>query len=351
MRTIILLIMLSVSAIYSQNVNDIDTVFYNGKIKLAGTLSIPDNIKNPPCVILLTGSGRQTRDENIYGFKIFKIIADSLSRSGIAVFRFDDRGAGGSDIGETTATTADYAEDALAAVDFIKSFSKFDKIGLLGHSGGGMASIIAASSNDDVQFVILMAGPVISGGDVTLWQIKKLLKVKKVSRQDYMRKVALEKKIIQNVREGKNPETLYEPIFNEALKSYPELPENMRGRIKNDTLYAKLFASQTISSLNNPWTKFFFSYSPEDDLEQINVPILALYGSKDMQVPARIDSATLAQAAKVSGNTNVKIIVFPSANHLFQKAGSGLPEEYPNLPKKFIPGFLDSIKIWIKSLN
>ena len=351
MKTILIFILIAISAVYSQNVTEIDTAFYSGEIKLAGTLTIPASQANSPCVILLTGSGSQTRDEDIFGFKIFKTIADSLSRSGISVFRFDDRGTGNSEKGTAAATTADYAEDALASIDFIKSFSKFTKIGLLGHSEGGLASIIAASSSDEVEFIILMAGPTISGGDISLWQIKTLLKSEKLPKEDYDRKISLEKEIIKSVKDGRNPKELFPKLYNEGLKSYPDLPEEARERIPSDTLYAKLFASQTITALNNPWTKFFFSYSPDDDLEQIEIPVLALYGEKDMQVPARIDSVALADAAKVSGNENIKIIIFPSANHLFQKANTGLPDEYSKLPKKFIPGFLETIEKWIKNLK
>ncbi len=351
MKFLLAILFTFASIVTPQNITNIDTLFHNGEIKLGGTLTIPNNIKNPPCIILLTGSGNQTRDEDIFGFKIFKQIADSLSAKGIAVFRFDDRGMGESSIGSGTTTTADYAEDALSAIDFMKSFKKFGKIGLLGHSEGGVASIIAASSSDEVDFIILMAGPTIGGGKVSLYQIELLLKKNNLPDSVINRKLELEREIIRNVKNGENPEKMFRPIFDEALKGYSRLPESVRKRFSNDTTYAKLYANQTVGSLKNPWVKFWFSYSPKDDLGQIECPILALYGGLDTQVPAKEDSVALRQATDFSGNKNIEVIIFPMANHLFQKATTGMPNEYSSLEKSFVPGFLDSIATWINRLK
>jgi len=354
LKILLAVIILFSTVIFSQTeFTSIDTTFYSNGAKLAGTLTLPKIKEKMPAVILLTGSGSQTRDEMIYGFPIFKRIAEYLSSNGIAVFRFDDRGTGGSEVGDFGGTTADYAEDALAAFDFLQTLKIVDNnmIGFLGHSEGGMASIIAGASSPDIAFIILMAGPTIPGSEITLKQISNLLTRKGVSEKIKNEKLKLEKEIIEFVKDQGDPDTLYPKLFNEAVKNYTELPEATKKQITTDSAYAKIFATQTIKTLNNPWIKFWFTYNPKDDLTELSMPILGLYGGKDMQVPAKADSVALRNAAIESGNNKVKIVIFPDANHLFQNAKTGMPEEYPELPKQFVPNFLDSIVKWIKSIN
>ncbi len=352
-KILLLLIVFSSTLIFAQSeFTSIDTAFYSNGSKLTGTLTLPRIKRKVPAVILLTGSGNQTRDEIIYGFPIFKTIAEYLSSNGIAAFRFDDRGTGGSEVGNSGGTTAEYAEDALAAFDFIRTFPEVNqnKVGLLGHSEGGMAAIIAGAASSEISFIVLMAGPTIAGSEITLKQISSLLSRKGVSESVRNEKLKLEKEIIELVKNQGNTEILYPKLFDEAIKSFKELPEATKKQFPSDSAYAKLFASQTIRTLNNPWTKFWFTYNPEDDLLSLSMPVLGVYGGKDMQVPAKADSTALRSASIESGNSKVKIVIFPNANHLFQKANTGMPDEYPDLPKKFVSGFLDTIAVWIKSL-
>lgn len=324
-------------------------IFFNDKIKLAGTLTLPDTVGKFPAIVLLTGSGAQNRDENIFGFKIFKIIADNLTNNGYAVLRFDDRGIGGSSTGETIATTADYAEDALSAIQFLKTQKNIDtkKIGLLGHSEGGLASIIAGSASDDVSFIILMAGPSVNGGDLVLCQMKTLLKSQGISKGIIDKKIKLEKRIISTIQNNKNLNNLKDNLFNAALDEVKLLPEKIRKNIKSDSAYAEQITESQLHSLSNPWIKFFFTYDPTNAIESLNCPILILFGGKDMQVPVKLNKKPFETALKNADNHNYKIVIFPNANHLFQSAKSGLPEEYKTLNKKFVPDFILTIVNWL----
>jgi len=324
-------------------------IFYNDKIRLAGTLTLPDTVGKFPAIVLLTGSGLQNRDENIFGFKIFKIIADNLTNSDYAVLRFDDRGIGGSTTGNTVATTADYAEDALSAIQFLKTQKNIipQKIGLLGHSEGGLASLIAGSASNDVAFIILMAGPSVAGGDLVLYQMKILLKAKGTSQKIIDKKVNLEKKLISAIKNDEDLNKYKDNLFNSALNDIKLLPAENRANIKSDSTYAEQMAETQLRSLANPWVKFFFSYNPTNAIESLDCPLLILFGGKDMQVPVKLNKKPFETALKNADNHNYKIVVFPNANHLFQSAKSGLPEEYKKLDKKFVPDFISTIVNWL----
>lgn len=327
-----------------------DVTFYDGNIKLAGTLTVPDSIGKFPAVVLLTGSGKQNRNENIFGFKIFKIIADYLTNHQIAVLRFDDRGIGGSSASATPMTTADYAKDALAAINFLQKQKNilYNKIGLLGHSTGGLAGMIAASESDKVAFLVTMAGPAIPGRDIVLYQIKTLMKAKGFSKEKINEALKLQKKVNYIIKNNKNPETLKKDIVREVLQDLKTLPPEKRAQIKNDSAYAVSIAQQKIQTLKNPWIKYFFNYNPADAIEHIKCPVLALFGGLDMQVPVKLNEKPLITALEKAKNKNYKVVIFPDANHLFQKAKTGLPDEYSKLDKKFVSGFLSTIAVWIK---
>ena len=326
-----------------------EVLFYNGEIKLAGTLTLPDTIGKFPAVVLLTGSGQQNRDENIFGFKIFKIIAAHLAENGYAVLRFDDRGIGGSTTGETAATTAEYAEDGLSAIQFLKTQKNIikDKIGLLGHSEGGLASIIAGSASEDVAFIILMAGPSVPGGDLVLYQLKTILKAQNISEKIIAKKLHLEKKLIAAIKNGEDLQKYKTDLYNAALDDIKLLPAEKRDEIKNDSAYAEKQTSAQLQTLKNPWLKFFITFNPASAIEDLNCPVLILFGGKDMQVPIELNKKPFERAFKNGGNNDYKIIVFPNANHLFQKAGSGMPDEYKTLDKKFVSGFVPAIVKWL----
>ncbi len=335
-------------ATLSNNFISEEVIFFNGDVKLAGTLTLPDTTGKFPALVLLTGSGQQNRDENIFGFKIFKIIAENLTNNGYAVLRFDDRGIGGSSVGETIATTADYAEDAIAAVDFLKLDKRVNshKIGLLGHSEGGLASVIAGAASDDIAFIICMAGPAVTGSKLVLYQMRKLLKSEGVSQKIINKKLKLENQLITALKEGENLSKYKDELYNSALEDF-----NLTSKEKTKKLTAKdsLLASKIVigqlNSLSNPWTKFFFNYNPKEAIENISCPILILFGEKDMQVPSSLNQIAFEDALK--NNRNFKILVFPNANHLFQVSKTGLPSEYKSLEKNFTPEFLPTIINWL----
>lgn len=294
----------------------------NGDITLAGTLSTPEGPGPFPAVVLLTGSGTQDRDENIFGFKVFKKIADHLTRKGIAVLRYDDRHAGDTTGGDPKEeTTKDFATDAVAAIDFLKTKSNIDpkQIGLLGHSEGSMIAYIAATLTNDIAFSVLMAGPVIPARDINLWQIEHALQ--KIGVEDHLfeKAVKMQKALVAHVLEG------------------TPIPEE----------HQKLLSKRDLKVMTHPWFVFFANFEPEVYLRDIRFPILALFGGKDMQVPASSNAALLEQILSEENHPDYTIKTFKNANHLFQEADTGEVEEYPTLPKAFTPGFLDTVGDWI----
>lgn len=324
-----------------------EVTFFNKKngVTLAGTLSLP-NGKGPfAAVVLVTGSGQQNRDEEIMGHKPFLVISDFLVRNGIAVLRYDDRGAGKSTGDFTNATTFDFAEDADAAIAFLKKHASINpkKIGIAGHSEGGSISVIEANRNKDVAFIVSLAGPTIQGSEILIMQNSFLLKDRKV-----------DEKIIQQNEE------LLRKVYGVIIK------ENDTEKVKTDiaALYKGMQAStpssadqqkiddainRQVSGLTSPWTLGFIRYNPQDDIEKVKQPMLFLIGEKDVQVPAEPNVAALRSIIKNKGKRNISIRVIPNSNHLFQQCKTCNLSEYSSIEETFSPLALQIMCDWIKS--
>jgi len=292
--------------------------FEHDGISLAGTLTLPEDGAPHPAVVLLTGSGPQNRDEEVFGFKPFALIADHLTRHGIAVLRYDDRGVGGSTGDTMDSTSEDFAGDAAAAVAWLRARDDIDagRVGLLGHSDGAIAAAIAAS-REPLAFIVLMAGPALPGERILRFQAEAIAKASGAS--------------------------------DDAIAAV---------RKKQDSLFAAVRAGEGLEELGvagaeldgvrSRWYRYFLDFDPAGALSKVTCPVLALYGGKDMQVPAGPDRDALEAALAEAGNTRVTVRVYPEANHLFQAANSGSPAEYPTLEKKFVEGFLEDLTGWIR---
>jgi dienelactone hydrolase len=330
--------------------NSEEVTFTNGDIKFAGTLTIPKTEGKHPAVVMITGSGPQNRDEELFGFKPFKIIADYLTRNGIAVLRYDDEGVGGS-TGKNVMqyTTEDFAGDVLKAVEFLKTRNDInpEQIGLIGHSEGGIIAPLAASKSNDIAFIVLMAGTGVKGVDIIKEQSKLIMEADKTPEEDIKANQEMIDKGYKILESDGNLDDLKPEVEKEVQREFNSMPEEKKSAIKDKDEYIKTMVDAELRQYKMPWFKFFLSYNPAPALEKVKCPVLMLFGALDLQVPPAQNKAPMEKALQEGGNTDYMSVVFPKANHLFLEAKTGSPSEYSSLPKEFVPDFLDTIKDWI----
>jgi uncharacterized protein len=326
-----------------------EVTFRNGDATLAGTLTLPEGSGPFPAVALVSGSGAENRDEEILGFKIFRIVADHLTRNGIAVLRYDDRGIGGSSQVSHDDTSETYAGDAAAAVQFLKGRPEINpkQIGLLGHSEGGIIAPMVASQTSDVAFIILMAGTGEPGSKILVDQARTVLEARGASAADVEKAVTLERQIVDAALRGEGWGEARQQLIAEVKAGAAQLPENQRKALGDIDQWAEKTADAQLRVFEGAWMQFFLKHDPAPVLEKVQVPVLALFGGKDVQVPAESNRAAVEQALDKGGNKDHTEKVFPEANHLFQAANTGGIEEYATLKQEFVPGFLDTISEWI----
>ncbi len=325
-----------------------DVVFDNptANIKLAGTLTIPNGEGKFPVVVMVTGSGPQDRDETIFNHKPFLVIADYLTRNGIAVLRFDDRGIAKSKGNFAGATSADFTTDAISAVEYLKTRSEINgnKIGIIGHSEGGMIAPMAAVNSDDVAFIVLLAGPGLTGKDLLVLQTELILKAEGTDPEKLAKSVKQNKEAYEIVVSAPDSLTAYKQLEELYQKDFESLPDSEKKSPEN----SKAMFDRSVKTLLSPWFRYFLRYDPKQILEKVGVPVLALNGEKDLQVPPKEDLKGIEEALKAGGNKNFKTVELPGLNHLFQHAKTGLPSEYGNIEETFAPEALKIIGDWIK---
>ncbi len=320
----------------------------NGDVTLAGTLSLPPKGGPFAAAILLTGSGAQNRDEELFGFRPFKILADHLTRNGYAVLRCDDRGVGGSTGNMSTSTTSDFAQDALAMFRFLQARSDIERsrIGFIGHSEGAEVAAMSAVRSPDVAFVILLAGPALPGDTIILSQIAALGRLQGESEANIERGLALERRVFATVREQKGWDELRAALLEEMRRSVDRLPADQKAAMTDSTLAARLDIQ--MHAIRTPWFAFFISHDPAQDLAGVRCPLLALFGELDQQVSPSLNLQPMSLALSKGGNPDVTLFTVPGVNHLFQKAVTGSPAEYAGLDKEFAEGVLDRLTAWLK---
>lgn len=313
---------------------ELEVRFASGDASLAGTLTLPEGSGPFPAAALLTGSGPQNRDEELFGFKPFRIIADHLTRRGIAVLRWDDRGVGGSTGAGPDVTTKDVAGDALAAIAWLSAREDIDAahIGLLGHSEGALAAVIAAAESRDVGFVVLLAGPALPGETILRAQGEALARGKGPAALDAIRRQ--QDLLFEAVRTGEG----WDEVMAVARKNAAAVGDEARFDATIDS---------QLRMVKSGWYKFFLDYDPAPAIRKVSVPVLALYGALDVQVPAAPNAEALRAAAAAAGNADVTVKTYDGTNHLFIPAKTGLPAEYVTLEKAFVPGLLDDISAWL----
>ena len=327
-----------------------EVTFKNGENIFSGTLTLPETQGKHPAIILISGSGPNDRDETILGFKPFKIIADYMTRKGVAVLRYDKRNVGKSKGTPTNQSTSmDFADDAIEAFNMLKARSDINpgQIGLWGHSEGGIIAPIVASKIKDIAYIVLMAGPSVNGAEVILEQSKLIMKANGASEYEVDKSLEVSKKVINTVINNGDLEALKKELIDLFISDYDSLSEETRKSITDKNVYAKDRAEGTIKSFSMPWMKYFLAYDPKDALVKVSCPVLALFGELDLQVPPSQSEQPMRDALSKSSSKDITFKIFPKANHLFQSATNGSPNEYGTLPKEFVDGFLDYISGWI----
>ncbi len=330
-----------------------DVTFQNGMITLAGTLTIPRSTGKHPALILITGSGAQNREEEVFGFKVFRILADHLTRKGVAVLRCDDRGVGGSTGDIAQSTLEDFAGDVAAALRFLKSRTEInsEQLGLLGHSEGAQVAGVVASEHADIAFVIFMAGPAVSGDKIVLSQMESLNRVRGVPEDRIVRDVALERRVFEVIRSDAGWENivgdLKEAIRADMGREVGNLPGDQKKSLPDIDSLAEARAEQQIAAAKSRWFRHFIDFDPATVLSRVRCPALAVFGEKDMQVLPSLNKEPMEAALRRAGNGDSMVEIVAGANHLFQAAKTGTPIEYAALKKEFVPGFLETISDWI----
>lgn len=319
-----------------------EVTFENTKagVTLAGTLTLPEKGEHYPVVVLISGSGPQDRDSEIVGHKPFLVLADYLTRQGVGVLRFDDRGVGKSSGDFGMATTLDFADDVEAAVNFLKNDRKVRNIGLIGHSEGGMIAPLVASRSKDVAFIVLLAGPGLRGDRILLEQQKEMGRVTGATVGELDYSAGVNQRCFDIVLASESSQEA-EPLlkaYMDSLNLAGKLPVNMR-----DERGAELWRKQVLS----PWMYFFVKYDPCPVLKDVKCPVLALNGSNDLQVlPENL--GIIRKGLEAGKNRNVTVKELPGLNHLFQTCESGSPALYGTIEETFSSVALQEIGDWIK---
>jgi len=322
-------------------------VFKNveANITLAGTLTLPSAEGTFPAVILISGSGPQNRDEEILRHRPFLVIADHLTKSGIAVLRYDDRGVGKSTADFKAATTVDFASDAASAVEYLKTRKEIDgqNIGLIGHSEGGLVAPMVASSSNDVSFIVLLAGPGIELRKVLMLQQELIPRAMGASEGAIRKSITMTEEALQMILTSTDRETLKAALAKLIEKDYDS--------ISAIQMFPKLTKEQYVGmqsdNLSSQWFKHLLSYDPALTLEKVSCPVLAINGEKDIQVTAKENLAAISGALAKGGNVNVTVKELPNLNHFFQNCKTGSPTEYESIEETFSPVALKEVSDWV----
>ncbi|MBD0255480.1 MAG: alpha/beta hydrolase, partial [Cytophagales bacterium] len=293
----------------------------------------------------ITGSGPQNRDEELMGHQPFLVMADYLSRRGIAVLRVDDRGVGKSTGDFGAATSRDFADDALAGVNFLKSRQDINprQIGLVGHSEGGLIAPLVGTRSKDVAFMVLMAGPGVAGEAIIQRQTELIMKANGMAPEGIQSALDLQARMFDILRQETDAARAEEKMTEAVQQATATMTEAQK---QASGLTGE--GSRTLARrLNTPWFRFFLTYDPKPTLRQVKVPVLALNGEKDLQVTPKENLAAIAAALKEGGNRQVQTRELPGLNHLFQTAQTGSPTEYAQIEETLAPAALQQVGDWI----
>ena len=323
---------------------DEEVVFENteAEITLAGTLTLPSKKGKFPVVILISGSGPQDRDESFMGHKPFLVLSDYLTKQGIGVLRFDDRGHGESTGDFGNATTEDFSKDVLSAITYLRTRNDVDikNIGLIGHSEGGIIAPLVANNSKDVAFMVLLASTGISGTELSVMQSKTLRQFPVKDEVAYEKNTRKAIAIVTSNKsdlEIKNELTTHYNTFIRPILTSLNVPEEK----------INLFIESQLKTSLKPWSRYFLQYNPADEIEKLQMPVLSLNGTKDTQVNAKTNQEGIRKALIKGNNQDYKIVELKNLNHFFQECETGKMDEYRKIEQTFSPTALKEISNWI----
>ncbi|HKV63560.1 MAG TPA: alpha/beta hydrolase [Candidatus Acidoferrum sp.] len=316
-----------------------EVIFVNDKAKvsLAGTLTLPRGSGPFPAAVLIGGTGPQDRDESIVGHRPFLVLADHLTRKGIAVLRYDKRGIGKSTGDYANATTEDFASDSEAALSYLKARKEIDprRTGLIGHSEGGLIAPLIASRSAGVAWIVLLAGQGLNGEDTLLLQSQLILQSSGVDDDQVERTRVFNKQTYALVRQEKDP-TVLQAKLTDLVQS-----TSMSVMLPPAALQSQLRV------VTSPWFHFFLDYDPVPVLQKTTCPVLALTGEKDLQVPSRENLPKIQKALEDAGNKDFQTTELPGLNHLFQHCPTGSINEYGSLEETMAPEAMNAVSGWV----
>lgn len=326
-----------------------DVTFYNqqANITLAGTLTLPQGEGKFPVVVFISGSGAQNRDEELFEHKPFFVFADFLARNGIAALRFDDRGYAKSGGSSESATSADFATDVESAIAYLKTRNEVDaaKIGLIGHSEGGIIAPMVAAKHQDINFIVLLAGPGISGDKLLLLQQELIYKGMGMPQSEVEKSVNTNKKMFEMVTSATDMTKLKSDVETHLNNTFDAdagatIPKNMS---------KQQYIDLNIKQITNPWMVYFLKLDPSIALKKTKCAVLAINGESDLQVPFNENLTAIRSILTESGNSKVTTKSFVGLNHLFQECKTGLPTEYAAIEQTISPEVLEFVTQWIRN--
>jgi len=330
---------------YPYGVERITFANYKAGIELSGTLTVPAGDGPFPGVVLVSGAGPHDRNASMMGHKPFLVLADHLTRHGIAVLRYDERGVGSSGGEFDEATPTDFASDARAAATRLRNDPRMDdrRVGVLGHSEGGLAALIAADESQRIAFVVMLASPAAPGLESILASTQATALIHGRPRPVIEANLRIFEAIGRIVIEEDDRRVAEERMRDAIEDELADLDPAVRSALG----FSNAVTTQLIEQFNRPGTRFVLAFDPRPVLKRINVPVLALYGGRDPLSPHDLHASAARSALAESGDGHATVEVLDGLNHLFQEAGTGSPAEFGQIAQTMSPVAMDAISKWI----
>ncbi|MBA2250198.1 MAG: alpha/beta fold hydrolase [Chitinophagaceae bacterium] len=336
---------------YAYNSDDVEYDNADKTLHYGATITTPKGAGPFPAILLITGSGAQNRDEEILGHKPFAVIAHYLTTRGYIVLRVDDRGMGKSSQGSLSATTADFAKDVNTSLNYLKNRKdvNINHLGMIGHSEGGMIAPMVATQRNDIDFIIMLAGPGEKISKLMEDQNAAIMLSAGMSKEMTDAYIKLYHNLIPVIVQAKNPEEAKIKLYKEVGAWRKTTPQNIvmaTTGITNDSLQRQ-FVNAFASSLGAPWYKYFLQFDPSIYLTKLHCKVLALNGDKDIQVISQPNLAAIKAALKKSKSPAYVVKEMPGLNHLFQHCKKCTVKEYGELEETFSPEVLQIMGDWL----